>query len=187
MRSIRRYYDGGVQDPVKNKKQITVEALDEILYKKHGSADDKWGFDEFRDLTKNVEAGFVDNPYTKIQDDAPSNPLKVGRGAYQFDYESAKTAYQRLYNIANPLGYTIPQLTDDDLKNVDRLSPEIQDMLFTSHFMNDKGSKVTDVLNDERTWAGNWADGHWKGDAKDRPAKINMFNERYFQYYGPDQ
>jgi len=187
MRSIRRYYNGGVQDPVKNKKQITVEALDEILYQKYGSADDKWGFDEFRDLTKNVEAGFVDSPYTKIQDDAPNNPLKVGRGAYQFDYESAKTAYQRLYNIANPIGYTIPQLTDDDLKNVDKLSPEIQDMLFTAHFMNDKGSKVTDVLNDERTWAGNWADGHWKGEAKNRPAKIDMFNERYFQYYGPDQ
>ena len=120
MRSIRKYYDGGdIQDPVK--KQITLQALDEILYQRHGSAKDKWKFDEFRDLTKNVEAGFVDNPYTKIQDDAPSDPLLVGRGAYQFDYESAKTAYQRLYNIANPLGYSIPTLTDYDLRNVNKL------------------------------------------------------------------
>jgi len=186
MRSIK-YYDGGVQDPVKNKKPITVEALDEILYQRHGSAKDKWKFDEFRDLTKNVEAGFVDNPYTKIQDDAPNDPLKVGRGAYQFDYESAKTAYQRLYNIANPLGYSIPTLTDYDLKNVDKLEPEIQDMLFTAHLMNDKGSKITDILNDERTWAGNWADGHWKGDPENRPAKINMFNERYNELYNTGQ
>jgi len=182
MRSIK-----GTQDPVKSKKPITVEALDEILYKRHGSANDKWGFDDFRDLTKNVEGGFADNPYLTIQDNPPSNPLEVGRGAYQFDYESAKTAYQRLYNISNPLGYEIPRLTDYDLKNVDQLSPEIQDMLFTAHFMNDKGSKVTDVLNDERKWSANWADGHWKGDAELRPAKINMFNERYLEYYGPDQ
>ena len=52
MKSIK-----GTQGPVKSKKPITVEALDEILYKRHGSANDKWGFSDLRDLTKNVEGG----------------------------------------------------------------------------------------------------------------------------------
>jgi hypothetical protein len=51
--------------------------------------------------------------------------------------------------------------------------------------MNDKGSRLTDVLNDEKTWRNNWADGHWKGAAEDRPYKIKMFDERYVTRYGP--
>tara|TARA_R110002012_G_scaffold215197_1_gene386289 strand:+ start:120 stop:2066 length:1947 start_codon:yes stop_codon:yes gene_type:complete len=160
---------GPGQDPT---NYLNIYKLDSILESEYGGS---VPFSGFRDAVRRVEAGpNSEDPYTQRQEvEVIRNnkkvklPVGVGRGAYQFDYPSAQTAYTRLKSIADKRDLDYPDLSDDDLRDVSKLDPEIQDMLFTAHFAKDKKTSVASVLDSEDNWADQYQIGHYKGE-KDR-------------------
>ena len=156
----------GAQDDPEN--YLNLSKLDQIL---EDSYDGVLPFGAFRDQVRRVEAGpDSPDPYKQRQEvevDGEVLEVGVGRGAYQFDYPTAKTAYTRLKAIADKRDLDYPDLSDEDLKDVSKLDPELQDMLFTAHFAKDPATSVQSVLMDEDNWADQWQIGHYKGK-KDR-------------------
>lgn len=144
---------------------LNLAALDSIIQAPYPDA--RIDFAEFRDQVRTVEAGpDSPDPYRQRQIvtvDGVDVPVGVGRGAYQFDYPTAKTAYNRLKQIGDKRGMEYPEISDDELRDVSSLDPEIQDMLFTAHFAKDKASSVEKVLSDRANWADQWYMGHYKG------------------------
>ena len=162
---IRKFQNGG-KGPGNPHPEIDTSILDGILTNKHGKGE--YDFSEFRNAVRSHEGGT--QGYSAIQ--IGGGP---GRGGYQFDPASAATAYQRLKNIATENNFSVPVLTEDQLKNMDQMSPELQDLLFTAHFMNDENSKVSTVISDKSQWADQWAKGHWSGNQEDYDERTNSF------------
>ena len=165
--------EGQLDDP---ENYLNLEKLDQIIQAPYPNA--SIPFYQFRDMVRTVEAGPNSaDPYTQIQfvntDDGPQ-PVRrelqpeYGTGAYQFDYQTAKTAYNRLKQIADKRDMDYPLITDEELMYPSELAPELQDMLFTAHFAKDLGSSVEQVLTDPSYWAENWYKGHYKGDDESR-------------------
>jgi hypothetical protein len=173
MRAVR--YPNG--DPTKE-KLITSAQVDSIVQAPHSGI---LPFKNFRDHVLEVEGG--NNRYRALQGDMTKDTSDdgPGRGGFQFDYDTAVTAYNRLQGIAKRRGMKVPELTDHQLANMDTVDPEIQDMLFTAHFAVDPKSSVEQILSDSTSWAPNWADAHWKGDPEDRWEKMRMFNQRLYK------
>lgn len=161
--------EGAEDDP---DNYLNLAKLDSIL---ESNYDGNLRFGDFRDVVRRVEAGpDSPDPYRQRQEvEVLRNgrlvtlPVGVGRGAYQFDYPTAKTAYTRLKAIADKRDLDYPDLSDEDLRDVSKLDPELQDMLFTAHFAKDKATSVGAVLSDEKNWADQYQVGHYKGE-KDR-------------------
>ena len=157
--------EGAEEDP---ENYLNLAKLDSIL---ESSYDGALPFGAFRDQVRKVEAGpYSKDPYRQRQEvevDGEVLEVGVGRGAYQFDYPTAQTAYQRLKAIADKRDLDYPDLSDEDLRDVSKLDPEIQDMLFTAHFAKDPATSVEKVLMDDENWADQWQVGHYKGE-KDR-------------------
>lgn len=157
--------EGAEEDP---ENYLNLAKLDSIL---ESNYDGNLPFGAFRDQVRKVEAGpYSKDPYRQRQEvevDGEVLEVGVGRGAYQFDYPTAQTAYQRLKAIADKRDLDYPDLSDKDLRDVSKLDPEIQDMLFTAHFAKDPATSVEKVLMDEDNWADQWQVGHYKGE-KDR-------------------
>ena len=153
---------------------LNLAKLDSIIESQH---EGKLPFSNFRDAVRRAEAGpNSPDPYRQRQEGEvlrdgkmATLPVGVGRGAYQFDYPTAQTAYTRLKSIANKRNLDYPKLSDEDLMDVRRLSPEIQDMLFTAHFAKDTATSVADVLDDESKYADQYQIGHYKGKKDRRP------------------
>ena len=158
--------EGAEDDP---ENYLNLYKLDSIL---ESGYDGSVPFGSFRDAVRRVEAGpNSEDPYTQRQEvEVERNgkivtlPVGVGRGAYQFDYPTAKTAYNRLKSIADKRDLDYPDLSDDDLRDVSKLDPELQDMLFTAHFAKDKKTSVASVLDSEDNWADQYQIGHYKGE-----------------------
>lgn len=148
---------------------LNLAKLDSILETNYGGS---LPFEDFRSAVRTVEAGpDSPDPYRQRQEvEVERNgetfvlPVGVGRGAYQFDYPTAQTAYNRLIAIGEKRGMGVPELSDDDLKDVSTLDPEIQDMLFTAHFAKEPSTSVKKVLEDKSNWADQWQIGHYKGE-----------------------
>jgi len=165
--------EGAMEDP---ENYLNLAKLDSIIQAPHGRT--PMPFSRFRDMVRTVEAGpDSEDPYTQIQEVNTADgkaPVrrelqpKYGSGAYQLDYATAKTAYNRIKSIANKRDMDYPDLRDEDLKYPAELAPELQDMLFTAHFAMDPESSVEDVLMDASKWGENWYSGHYKGDDKGR-------------------
>lgn len=157
--------EGAEEDP---ENYLNLAKLDSIL---ESSYDGVLPFGAFRDQVRKVEAGpHSKDPYRQRQEVEVNGEVLevgVGRGAYQFDYPTAQTAYKRLKSIADKRDLDYPDLSDEDLRDVSKLDPEIQDMLFTAHFAKDPATSVEKVLMDDENWADQWQIGHYKGD-KDR-------------------
>ena len=157
--------EGAEDDP---ENYLNLAKLDQIL---EDSYDGVLPFGAFRDKVRRVEAGpDSPDPYKQRQEvevDGEVLEVGVGRGAYQFDYPTAQTAYTRLKSIADKRDLDYPDLSEEDLRDVSKLDPEIQDMLFTAHFAKDPATSVQSVLMDEDNWADQWQIGHYKGE-KDR-------------------
>ena len=151
---------------------INISELDSILVEKHGTGDYK--FSEFRDAVRHHEGGT--QGYSAIQKPRKDGRQGPGRGGYQFDPADAATAYQRLKNIAEDYDFVVPKLTEHELSNMNTMSPELQDLLFTANFMGAPNSRVTTVLSDKSQWADQWAKGHWKGKEKDYNDRIESFD-----------
>jgi hypothetical protein len=158
--------EGAEEDP---ENYLNLARLDSIL---ESNYEGSLPFAAFRDQVRRVEAGpDSPDPYKQRQEvEVERNgkvftlPVGVGRGAYQFDYPTAQTAYTRLKSIADKRDLDYPDLSDEDLKDVSKLDPEIQDMLFTAHFAKDPVTSVEKVLMDEDSWADQWQIGHYKGE-----------------------
>lgn len=148
---------------------LNLAALDSIVQSPYRNA--MIDFAEFRDQVRRVEAGpDSPDPYRQRQIvtvDGVDIPVGVGRGAYQFDYPTAQTAYNRLKSIAEKRDMEYPELSDDELRDVSSLDPEVQDMLFTAHFAKDPSTSVEKVLFSKENWADQYQVGHFKGE-KDR-------------------
>ena len=157
--------EGAQEDP---ENYLNLAKLDSIL---ESNYDGNLPFGAFRDQVRKVEAGpYSKDPYRQRQEvevDGEVLEVGVGRGAYQFDYPTAQTAYKRLKAIADKRDLDYPDLSDKDLRDVSKLDPEIQDMLFTAHFAKDPATSVEKVLMDDENWADQWQIGHYKGE-KDR-------------------
>lgn len=152
----------GMDDDPEN--YLNLAKMDSIVESQY---DGYLPFSAFRDQVRRVEAGpNSPDPYRQRQEvnvNGEVLQVGVGRGAYQFDYPTAQTAYKRLKAIANKRDLDYPALSDEDLRDVSKLDPEIQDMLFTAHFAKDPVTSVRDVLMDEDNWADQWQIGHYKG------------------------
>lgn len=152
----------GMDDDPEN--YLNLAKMDSIVESQY---DGYLPFSAFRDQVRRVEAGpNSPDPYRQRQEvnvNGEVLQVGVGRGAYQFDYPTAQTAYKRLKAIANKRDLDYPALSDEDLRDVSKLDPEIQDMLFTAHFAKDPATSVRDVLMDEDNWADQWQIGHYKG------------------------
>lgn len=165
--------EGAMDDP---ENYLNLERLDSIL---DSSYSGDLPFSAFRDQVRRVEAGpDAKDPYGIIQEvnvlDEDGNVIgtepvrrelqpQYGSGAYQLDYPTAITAYNRLKAIADKRDLDYPLLTDEDLMYPSSLPPEIQDMLFTAHFAKDKLSSVEKVKTSRDNWADQWYTGHYKG------------------------
>jgi len=173
---VRKFYSGGKgpesprlsgfpQETIKG-TEIDTNILDSILMNKHGKGE--YDFSEFRDLVGNHEGGI--GGYSAIQ--KGGGP---GRGKYQFDAASAATAYQRLKNIAEEYNLFVPVLTEDQLKNMDKVSPELQDLLFTANIAKSPDTSVATILTDKTQWDNQWAVGHWRGNKEDLATRLASF------------
>ena len=162
---VRRFHNGG-KGPGHPHGKITTAKLDSILSSSVENA--VFQFSQFRDLVGTHEGGI--GSYTSHQDGGGP-----GRGKYQFDEASAQTAYNRLETIGKDRGYEIPILTSEDFKNMDKVSPEIQDLMFTANFAKSPDTSVATVLTDKSQWDNQWLDGHWRGKAEDREARRTSF------------
>tara|TARA_R100001377_G_C3189461_1_gene109963 strand:+ start:547 stop:1173 length:627 start_codon:yes stop_codon:yes gene_type:complete len=168
---VRKFHNGG-KGPGHPHEELTTEVLDEILNSKVERP--AYKFSEFRYTVGNHEGGI--NGYSAIQNESDPNKLSTGKGKYQFDAESAQTAYTRAKWIAKERGYSLPAMTEEQFKNMDQVSPELQDLLFTAHFARDENSLVSTVLTDQSQWADQWAKGHWKGNFdKDYETRVKSF------------
>ena len=169
---VRKFHNGG-KGPGHPHPELTTEVMDGILNSKVENP--AYKFSEFRHTVGNHEGGV--NGYSAIQNESDPNKLTTGKGKYQFDAESAKTAYERAKWIGNKRGYSVPEMTEEQFRNMDQVAPELQDLLFTTHFARDENSLVATVLTDQSQWADQWAKGHWKGDfKKDYKTRVNSFN-----------
>ena len=146
--------------------EITTQIVDSILSSSVDSPSFK--FSEFRDLVGSHEGGI--GGYSAHQ--IGGGP---GRGRYQFDEESARTAYNRLKTIASNRGYSIPKLTNEDFKNMDKVSPEIQDLLFTANIAKSPDTSIDTILSDKSQWDNQWAVGHWRGKKEDLATRLASF------------
>lgn len=162
---IRKFHNGG-KDPGHPHGDLTTAKLDSILSSSVDSP--AFEFSEFRDLVGAHEGGI--GGYSAYQ--IGGGP---GRGRYQFDEESARTAYNRLKTIATDRGYRIPKLTEDDFKNMDKVAPEIQDLLFTANIAKSPDTSIDTILTDESQWDNQWAVGHWRGKKKDLATRLASF------------
>ena len=165
--------------------EINTSILDDILVEKHGTGEHE--FSEFRDAVRHHEGGL--QGYSAIQNKRKDGSQGPGRGGYQFGPDDAATAYQRLKNIANDYDFLVPDLTTTQLSNMHTLSPELQDLLFTAHFMNAPNSKVSVVLADRTKWADQWIKGHWSGGksrAHEIPTRTKSFEASLKSLYPPE-
>lgn len=153
------------------KRLLTTEVLDSILNSTVPNAPNR--FSDFRNVVKAHEGGT--QGYSAIQRPRADGRQGDGRGAYQFNEATAKTAYNRAEKIGRDRGFSVPEVTDYDLKNMDKVSPEIQDLLFTAHFAKDTASSVESVLNDKQQWPIQWKKGHWKGNESDWDERRESF------------
>ena len=162
---VRRFHNGG-KGPGHPHGDLNTAKLDSIL---SSSVDSPiFEFSEFRDLVGTHEGGI--GAYSASQ--IGGGP---GKGRYQFDEESAKTAYNRLKTIATDRGYSIPELTNEDFKNMDKVSPEIQDLLFTANIAKSPSTSIATILTDKSQWDNQWLDGHWRGKDEDRETRRASF------------
>ena len=167
---VRRFHNGG-KGPGHPHGKITTAKLDSIL---SSSVEDAvFQFSQFRDLVGAHEGGI--QGYSAIQIARKNGKKGEGKGRYQFDEASAQTAYNRLKAIGEDRGYEIPILTSEDFKNMDKISPEIQDLMFTANFAKSPDTSVATVLTDKSQWDNQWLDGHWRGKAEDRETRRASF------------
>jgi len=169
--------EGAMED---DENYLNLEKLDGIVESPHEER--LMPFSRFRDMVRTVEAGpDSEDPYRQIQEvntDEGKAPVRrekqpdYGSGAYQLDFATAKTAYNRIKQIADKRDMDYPKLTEEELKYPAELDPELQDMLFTAHFAMDKNTSVKDVLTDSGKWGENWYTGHYKGDD---PGRLEHF------------
>tara|TARA_R110000796_G_C14531724_1_gene431943 strand:+ start:960 stop:1622 length:663 start_codon:yes stop_codon:yes gene_type:complete len=162
---IRKFHNGG-KGPGHPHGDLTTAKLDSILSSSVDGA--IFEFSQFRDLVGSHEG--ASGGYSARQ--IGGGP---GRGMYQFDEASAQTAYNRLKTIASDRGYSIPKLTNEDFKNMDKVSPEIQDLLFTANIAKSPNTSISTILTDKSQWDNQWLDGHWRGKDKDREVRRASF------------
>ena len=187
-RPIKRYNQGGTDTEPEKKPLITTEALDNYIdfYRpKEKGYTPQFYFKDFRDAVGYHE-GDLYGGYSAVQAAREDGTRGPGRGRYQFDYETAKTAYQRVKNLSEQLGYSYPEVSDDMLKNMHTAPEEIQDLLFTAHFLEDGKSKVQIVSTDKNQWANQWAVGHWKGSPEDKSIRMKSFQTHLDQISSDD-
>ena len=139
---IRKFHNGG-KGPGHPHGDLTTAKLDSILSSSVDGA--IFEFSQFRDLVGSHEG--ASGGYSARQ--IGGGP---GRGMYQFDEASAQTAYNRLKTIASDRGYSIPKLTNEDFKNMDKVSPEIQDLLFTANIAKSPNTSISTILTDKSQW-----------------------------------
>ena len=168
---VRKFHKGG-KGPGHPHPNLTTEVMDEILNNKVERP--AYKFSEFRHTVGNHEGGI--NGYSAIQDESDPNKLSTGKGKYQFDAATAETAYNRAVWIGNKRGYSVPKMTSEQFRNMDKVDPDLQDLLFTTHFARDENSSVATVLMDQSQWADQWAKGHWKGKEKDYNTRVQSFS-----------
>jgi hypothetical protein len=170
---------GWSEDHGEQPNYLNLARLDSIVQAPY--QDIRVPFSEFRDKVRSVEAGpDSKDPYRQVQlveVDGVKLPVGVGKGAYQFDYPTAVTAYNRLQQIAVDRDMGYPEISDEELKDVTLLPPELQDMLFTAHFAKDPATSVKKVLTDPKSHADQWYVGHYKGEDEGRKEHFRSITE----------
>ena len=170
---------GWSEDHGEQPNYLNLARLDSIVQAPY--QDIRVPFSEFRDKVRSVEAGpDSKDPYRQVQlvdVDGVKLPVGVGKGAYQFDYPTAVTAYNRLQQIAVDRDMGYPEISDEELKDVTLLPPELQDMLFTAHFAKDPATSVKKVLTDPGSHADQWYVGHYKGEDEGRKEHFRSITE----------
>lgn len=136
-------------------------------------------FESWKDAVAEIESNNI--PDRKQSSGGP------GRGKYQ--YELAKggsgantTAINRFKSLVGNNFAGLPKEDIAVLKSKDpdfsMLSEDTQDAIFLADKVKAPNAALNDLVSGQVTLADAWADWHWKGDEKVRPAKIKMFEKR---------
>lgn len=113
------------------------------------------------------------------------------RGKFQYELKKGKgsganiTAVNRLKRMLGNNLSSIPEADRKILESEDPdfslLSEDTQDSLFLADKVFSPKAPLNDLVQGKIDPATAWAEWHWKGDSKEKPAKIAMFNERMDQ------
>lgn len=92
------------------------------------------------------------------------------------DKHPTEVAQTRYNAMANKYGWPPMKLTNEQIMDSRKIPPAMQDLLFLADKYQDENSKFADVARAKPgSWSATWADSHWKGDAADRPVRIESF------------
>lgn len=106
-----------------------------------------------------------------------------GRGKYQFEvgrFKGGKTAANRASRYFKNKNGKVPKwlerLSKEDSVDASKLSNNQQDILFLTNMIEHPKAEFKDVIDGNKTVEDFWADYHWAGNKKDRPARLESFN-----------
>lgn len=166
---------------------VYQQLLNQIANKRGWGEQERLVFDSWKEKVAEIESNNIPD---RIQ--TSGGP---GRGKYQYELEDGgsganNTAKNRLKAL---IGDDLPGVSESDraeLNEADpdfsKLSEDLQDALFLADKQNDPKTKLDTLVTGQVTEADAWADWHWKGAKEDRPAKIEMFEERFASDVQPD-
>lgn len=167
---------------------VTYNLLLEREAKKRGWGDEEIArFESWRNQVAEIESNDI---ASRTQGDSEKG---IGRGKYQYERGgesggsgAAKTAVTRLSNYLNKNNMSLSMLPKADIKVLQsrepdfaKLSEETQDIIFLADKAEAKDVPLNKLVMGEISPQEAWLDWHWRGKAKDRPSKINLWNDRF--------
>ena len=108
--------------------------------------------------------------------------IGLGRGLYQFEPDSFKTAANRAYNYSKETGLELPQFIKDirskKIKEASELTPDQQKTLLLADYRDKPTAKLKAFFSgdkDDQAIEDFWVTGHWSGGNKDEQERRTSF------------
>ena len=115
--------------------------------------------------------------------------IGLGRGLYQFEPNSFKTAANRAYNYSKKTGLELPQFVKDirskKIKEASELTPDQQKTLLLADYRDKPSAKLKAFFSgdqDDQAIEDFWVTGHWSGDNKDEQERRTSFKADALTY-----
>jgi len=110
--------------------------------------------------------------------------IGLGRGLYQFEPDSFKTAANRAYNYSKKTGLELPQFVKDirskKIKEASELTPDQQKTLLLADYRDKPTAKLKAFFSgdkDDQAIEDFWVTGHWSGGNKDEQERRTSFKK----------
>lgn len=110
--------------------------------------------------------------------------IGLGRGLYQFEPDSFKTAANRAYNYSKKTGLELPQFIKDirskKIKEASELTPDQQKTLLLADYRDKPTAKLKAFFSgdqDDQAIEDFWVTGHWSGGNRDEQERRTSFKK----------